>query len=182
MKIAVFCSANSNIDADFFSLTEQLGRWAGENGHTIVFGGCNMGLMECVAKAAHIAGGMTIGVVPMVIERGGRASDYTDVTIPCDNLSDRKSLMMDQSNVFVALPGGIGTLDEIFTVTASATIGYHQKTMILFNIKDFWKPLISLLDYLGQNNMVRGDWREYIKVVETLPQLIALLNDIHHRS
>ncbi|MCD8291782.1 MAG: TIGR00730 family Rossman fold protein [Prevotella sp.] len=176
MKIAVFCSANTNIDPDFFTLTEELGRWAGENGHAIVFGGCNMGLMECVAKAAHNAGGMTIGVVPMIIERGGRTSDFTDVTIPCDNLNDRKSLMMDQSDVFVALPGGIGTLDEIFTVVASATIGYHHKTMILFNIKGFWKPLISLLDDLGKKGMIRGDWREYIKVAETMEEVIAMLS------
>ncbi len=177
MKIAVFCSANTNINPDFFTLTEELGRWAGENGHAIVFGGCNMGLMECVAKAAHNAGSMTIGVVPMIIERGGRTSDFTDVTIPCDNLSDRKSLMMDQSDVFVALPGGIGTLDEIFTVVASATIGYHHKTMILFNIKGFWEPLISLLDDLNKNGMIRGDWREYIKVAETMEELTAMLEE-----
>ncbi len=177
MKIAVFCSANTNINPDFFTLTEELGRWAGENGHAIVFGGCNMGLMECVAKAAHNAGSMTIGVVPMIIERGGKASDFTDVTIPCDNLSDRKSLMMDQSDVFVALPGGIGTLDEIFTVVASATIGYHHKTMILFNIKGFWEPLISLLDDLNKNGMIRGDWREYIKVAETMEELTAMLEE-----
>ena len=60
MKIAVFCSANSNLDPDFFKMTEELGRWMAENGHTLVFGGCNLGLMECVAKAVHDAGGTTI--------------------------------------------------------------------------------------------------------------------------
>ena len=71
----------------------------------------------------------------MIVEKSGRTSDYVDIEIPCDNLSDRKQLMMDQSDVFIALPGGLGTLDEIFTVVASATIGYHSKTVILYNMK-----------------------------------------------
>ncbi|MCI6550101.1 MAG: TIGR00730 family Rossman fold protein, partial [Prevotella sp.] len=64
MKIGIFCSANEQIDPDFFRMTEELGQWMGRNGHTVVFGGCNLGLMECVAKAAREAGGRTIGVIP----------------------------------------------------------------------------------------------------------------------
>ena len=122
MKIAIYCSANAQIDPDFFVLTEALGRWLAAEGHDIVFGGCNMGLMECVAKAAHEAGGRTIGVVPAIIEKGGRASDYVDVKIHCDNLSDRKELMLYHSDMAVILPGGIGTLDELFSMAASHTI------------------------------------------------------------
>ena len=81
-----------------------------------------MGLMECVARATHEAGGTTIGMVPRVVEQGGRVSDYVDVHVACDNLSDRKDLMLAQSDVLIALPGGIGTLDEVFTVAASHTI------------------------------------------------------------
>ena len=175
MKICVFCSANQQIDSDFFGLTEELGRWAGMNGHALVYGGVNCGLMECVAKATKEAGGRTIGVVPMIVEKTARTSDYVDVEIPCDNLSDRKQLMMDQSDVFIALPGGLGTLDEIFTVVASATIGYHQKTVILYNMKGFWDSLVQLLDDLKQKGMIRGDWREYIKVANDLEELTILL-------
>ena len=171
MKICVFCSANQQIDQDFFRSTEELGEWAAKNGHSIVYGGVNCGLMECLAKAAKEAGGQTIGVVPMLVEKSGRTSDYVDVEIPCDNLSDRKQMMMDQGDVFIALPGGIGTLDEIFTVVASATIGYHQKTVILYNMKGFWNPLIALLDDMGAKGMVRGDWRTYIKVANSLDEL-----------
>ena len=171
MKICVFCSANEQIDPEFFSLTEELGKWAGANGHNIVYGGVNQGLMECVAKSARGAGSMTIGVVPMMVEKSGRTSDYVDVEIPCDNLSDRKQLMMDQSDVFIALPGGIGTLDEIFTVVASATIGYHQKPVILYNMKGFWNELIALLDSLQQKGMIRGDWRQYIKTAESIEEI-----------
>ena len=175
MKICVFCSANEQIDPAFFTLTEELGKWAAENGHSIVYGGVNQGLMECVAKASKEVGGRTIGVVPMIVEKSGRISDYVDVEIPCDNLTDRKQLMMDQSDVFIALPGGIGTLDEMFTVAASATIGYHQKPLILYNMKGFWDSLITLLDDLQAKGMIRGNWRDYIKTADSIEQIGSIL-------
>jgi hypothetical protein len=176
MKICVFCSANEQIDPVFFKRAEELGKWAAENGHTIVYGGVNQGLMECLGRAAHEAGGHTIGIVPTIVEKTGRLSDYVDIEIPCDNLSDRKQLMMDYADIFVALPGGIGTLDEVFTVAASATIGYHQKLVILYNTKDFWNPLITLLDDLQSRGMIRGQWHDYIKPVESIEELKELID------
>ena len=175
MKICVFCSANQQIDPEFFTMTEELGRWAAKNGHSIVYGGVNQGLMECVGKAAKENGGRTISVVPTIVEKTGRTSDYVEIEIPCDNLTDRKQLMMDQSDVFIALPGGLGTLDEIFTVVASATIGYHQKVVILYNMKGFWDSLIALLDDLQAKGMIRGDWRNYIKTADSIEEIESLV-------
>lgn len=176
MKIAVFCSANSDIEQEYFRQTEEFGAWAASQGHTIVYGGCDKGLMECVAKAAHEHGGMTVGVVPLKIEQGGHLSRYVSVEIPCDNLSDRKDLILAHADVAVALPGGIGTLDEIFTMAASATIGYHSKKVILFNMGGFWDALIALLDDMERRGMVRGDYRQRIATADTLEQLIAEIN------
>ena len=175
MKICVFCSANQQIDPEFFTLTEELGKWAAEKGHTIVYGGVNQGLMECVAKATKEAGGHTIGIVPLIVEDSGRISDYVDVDIPCDNLSDRKQLMLDQSDVFIALPGGIGTIDEIFTIASSATIGYHQKKVILYNMKGFWDSLIALLNDLQSKGMIRGDWQQYIKKADSIEEISQII-------
>ena len=175
MKIGVFCSANQQLDPDYFLLTEQLGRWMAESGHTLVYGGVNQGLMECVARAVHESGGRTIGVIPQIVEKSGRISSFVDVEVLCDNLTDRKQLMMDQSDVFIALPGGLGTIDEIFTVVASATIGYHQKTVILYNMKGFWDSLIALLDDLQVKGMIRGDWRQYIKTADSIEEISRLL-------
>lgn len=176
MNICIFCSANQQIDPDFFALTAELGAWAANNGHTIVYGGVNQGLMECVGKAAWEHGGQTVGVVPVIVEKAGRTSDFVGVEIPCDNLSDRKQLMMDRSDAFIALPGGIGTLDEIFTVAASATIGYHRKPVILYNMKGFWNPLASLLDALQQRGVIRGEWRQHIKIADSLEEIGNLLS------
>jgi len=176
MKICVFCSANSDIDREYFRLTEEFGRWVAENGHSMVFGGTSLGLMACVAEAAHKSGAMTIGVVPTKVEERDCASRCMDVHIPCDNLNDRKELMMAQGDAFVALPGGIGTLDEIFTVAASATIGYHHKPLIVYDMDGFWDGLVELLDGIKAKGMIRGDWRSVINVCRTLDEVKACLS------
>jgi len=175
MKICVFCSANQQLDPDFFTMTQKLGQWLATEGHTLVYGGVNSGLMECVAKAVKQAGGQTVGVIPRIVEKNGRISDCVDVEVLCDNLSDRKQLMADHSDVFIALPGGIGTIDEVFTIAAAHTIGYHGKLVILYNMKGFWNDLLTLLDNLQQRGMVRGQWRDYIAVANSLDEIKDLL-------
>lgn len=171
MKIAVFCSANNNVVGEFADSVSEFGRWIGGEGHTLVYGGANSGLMECLARSAHDAGAMVIGVVPRLLEKGGRASGYIDVDIPCDNLSDRKDLMLAQSDVAVVLPGGIGTLDELFTVAASHTIGYHKKQVILYNINGFWNSLIAMLDDLQNRGMIRGSYSDCIAMAGNFDEL-----------
>ena len=175
MNICIFCSANSNIPTEYFERTSELGTWMGANGHTLVFGGCNLGLMECVAKAVHDAKGMTVGVVPTIVEKGGKVSDYVDVKILCNNLSDRKDLMIERSDVIIALPGGVGTLDEIFTVLAAASIGYHNKRVILYNIGGFWDSLIAMLNDLKARGVLRAGFDDTVKVAHTLDEIAALI-------
>ena len=163
MEICVFCSANAGLDPDFYRAAEELGRIIGLRGHSLVFGGTDMGLMECVA-------GVT-GVVPVRVEERGHTSAHMDVHIPCSDLTDRKELMMARSDVFIALPGGIGTLDEVFTVVAAATIGYHSKTVCLYNLKGYWDSLIAMLDDLEARGAVRGSWRNHITVASSASEL-----------
>ena len=175
MKIGIFCSANGQLDPDFLTMTEELGRWLATEGHTLVYGGVNSGLMECVARAVKQAGGRTVGVLPQIVVKSGRISDYVDVEVLCNNLSDRKQLMADKSDVFIALPGGIGTIDEVFTIAAAHTIGYHDKRVILYNMKGFWDDLTAMLDRLQQRGMVRSEWRDYIAVANSLEEISELI-------
>ena len=177
MKVAVYCSANNRIDNDFFTLAGAFGHWLASGHYTLVCGGCNVGLMECMAKSVHEAGGQVIGVVPRIVERGGRVSDYLDVNIACDNLSDRKDLMLAQCDVAVALPGGIGTLDEIFGMAASATIGYHHKRVILYNMKGFWQPLVDMLDAMQRQGFIRGDYHDQLRVANSLDEVAKEIED-----
>mgnify|MGYP004689577037 FL=1 len=175
MNICIFCSANSNLPTEYFDRTRELGAWMGANGHTLVFGGCNLGLMECVAEAVHNAKGMTVGVVPSIVEKGGRVSEHVDVKILCDNLSDRKDLMIQRSDVIIALPGGVGTLDEIFTVLAAASIGYHNKRVILYNIDGFWNSLIAMLDDLKAHGVLRAGFNDTLKVARSLDEIAGFI-------
>ena len=172
MNIAIFCSANNNIAPEYFRLTAELGEWIAKNGHSIVFGGCDMGLMECVAKAAHDNGGRTIGMIPTKVEERGRVSRYVDVEFRCNNLSDRKDLMLGHSDVVIALPGGIGTLDEIFTVVAAASIGYHHKRVVLLNIDGFWDSLLAMLDDLQSKGVLRPGLKETLTVVTEVEKVV----------
>ena len=176
MKLCVFCSANQQIDPDFFTMVEKLGVWAAKNGHSIVFGGHDAGLMHAVSKAAKEAGGQVIGVVPRRIEEMGRLSPYLDIHIPTENLTDRKDLMMDRSDAFIVLPGGIGTLDELFTTAAAATLQYHEKPIILWNMKGFWDSLIACMDDLQQKGVIRGEWRNGIRVANSLEDVVRVVS------
>lgn len=175
MNICIFCSANAGLNPEYTRLAEELGRWLAAEGHELVFGGCNLGLMESVARAAHEAGGRATGVIPMIVERGGRVSDCCDTRLMCADLTDRKALMMERSDVFIALPGGVGTLDEVFTVLASASIGYHRKPLILYDMLGFWQPLLGLLAAMQAEGVIRRGIDDTLKVAGSLEEIKSLI-------
>ena len=174
-KIGLFCSASDEISPLFFEKAHELGVWLGKNKKTLVYGGANMGLMECVAKAAKEHGATVMGVVPTLIEERGAVSDWLDVTFRTDNLSDRKDVILRESDILIALPGGIGTLDEIFHVMASGSIGYHAKKVIFYNVDGFWNPVLDLFRYLKSTRFARRPLERYCSVAEDLNELIELL-------
>ena len=174
-RIAVFCSASQNIDDIYAEKACELGAWMGDNGKYLVYGGSNSGLMEVIAAAAKAHGAMVMGVVPTIVEERGKSSDNCDVVFRTDNLSDRKDVMLRESEVAVALPGGVGTLDEIFTVMASATIGYHHKQVILYNINGFWNGVIAFLDGLEKQNFAHSPLKNFYKVANSFEELVKLL-------
>lgn len=177
MRISVFCSANQHINPLFFEKTTLLGQWMGNSKHTLVYGGCDMGLMECVAKAVHQTGGHVVGVVPALLEKGGHVSTFIDELIRCETLDERKQLMLSHSDVAVALPGGIGTLDEIFSMAAQATLGYHHKRVLVYDMAHFWQPLESMLNHLQEQGLMRGDYHRFISFVHSIEELETAIRD-----
>lgn len=175
MMICVFCSANNQIDAEYFEKAKELGRWCANNGHTIVFGGHDAGLMHAVSWASKEAGGRIIGVVPRKVEEMGKLTPFLDVHIPTEDLTDRKQRMMDMSDAFIILPGGLGTLDELFTVASSATLGYIHKPIFVYNINNCWHSLVALLDDLERQGMMRRPWRDYMHIVESIDEIHKIM-------
>ena len=170
-KIGIFCSASEVIDPIYFEKTRELGKWMGQNRKTLVYGGANLGLMECVAKSAKENGAFIMGVVPTKLEERGAVSDLLDVTFRVDNLSERKDAMLRESDILVALPGGVGTLDEVFHVMASASIGYHAKKVIFYNVNDFWDDLLALLQRMREQRFARKPWANFCLVANDIEEL-----------
>ena len=172
-KVGVFCASSNKMDAVYYEEAARLGAWIGETGRTLVYGGANCGLMEAVARAVHEHGGQVMGVVPQILAQHDRVSQYIDVTIHTADLNDRKQMLIDQSDVLVVLPGGVGTLDEVFTVMAAHTIGLHQKRLVFWNINGFWNDLFRLFDGLEQRGVMTMPMTELACKVDTLEDLIA---------
>lgn len=170
-SIAVFCSAATDIVPEYFEQTALLGRWIGQQGWRLVYGGASLGLMDCVARAAKEAGAIVLGVVPDKLVERGIVSPLLDETIHVHSLGERKEVMLRESDLFVALPGGLGTLDEVFHVLGESSIGYHAKPVVLYNVNGCWDSMLAMLDDLRQRGLLRHDLTERLRVVSEIAEL-----------
>ena len=176
-RIGIFCSACDRIAPDYFDLACELGSWIGRKGKTLVYGGADLGLMKSIATAVKENGGRVIGVVPTLLEERGKVSPLLDVTFRTENLSDRKDILLRESDILVALPGGVGTLDEVFHVIASASMGYHSKHVVFYNINGFWDELLSALDRMVGQGFMRKPLSTYYTVATSIDEIKVLLQD-----
>ena len=174
-SVAIFCAASENLAPGYFEAAAEVGAMLGRLGKTMVYGGARFGLMEATAKAAKAAGARIVGVVPDILVERDRVSRLLDEQVGCSNLSERKDIMLERSDVLVALPGGVGTLDEIFHVLAAATIGYHTKRVVLYNVNGFWNALLAAVDEMSQAGFVRGEMEKYLVVADNIAQLEDLI-------
>lgn len=174
-KIAIFCSASDHISPKYAEKAAELGRWMGEKHKWLIYGGSNTGLMEATAQAVKAYGGQLMGVVPSILEQQGKASDLLDVSFRAVNLSDRKDIMLQEAEIMVALPGGVGTLDEIFHVMASASIGYHSKKVVFYNIDGFWNGILQFLKSLEEQHFAHHPLSNYYLVANSLDELTRIL-------
>lgn len=175
MRIAVFCSASERIDPDFFEMTRAFGEWMGRRGDTLVFGGSDQGLMRCLSDAVREAGGGTLGVLPEKFEKGGKGIEGLDTMIHCANLAERKELMLQHADCAVILPGGVGTLDELFSTLADTTLGYHNVPVYIYNMKGFWQPLFELFGRMYEGGVLRKSFFDLWAKVDTLEEMTALI-------
>jgi len=155
VNICVYLSSSDAVALEFVELAEQLGRTIGERGHTLVFGGNNTGLMRRLADAVKDHGGTVIGVVPQKLHELGRAYLRSDELIVTRDLRDRKAVMDETSDAFVALPGGLGTLEEIIEVLNLKYLRYHQKPVVFINHHDFYAPLFAAFEAFYQQRFTK---------------------------
>lgn len=174
-KIGVFCSSSDKMEAVYYEQTEMLGRWMGEKGKTLVYGGSRCGLMETIARSVKLGGGKVFGVVPRKVIQNEMMSEHIDVVFHTDNLRDRKQWLIDESDIMIALPGSVGTLDEAFSAMAENTFGMHSKKIIFWNINGFWNDLFLMIDNLEGKGVVSKPFCNFMLRAETLQQVIDFI-------
>ncbi|MDI5942744.1 TIGR00730 family Rossman fold protein, partial [Micromonospora sp. DH15] len=152
--ICVFCASSRTLDQRWLDLAAETGREIARRGHTLVSGGGCVGMMGAVVDGARSAGGRTVGVIPQSLvdlEVADLASDELLVTA---SMADRKTLMIEKSDAFLTLPGGLGTLDELFEVWTTATLALHTKPMVLVDADGFYRPLLDWLTTLTDRHFL----------------------------
>lgn len=178
MNIAVFCAASNKIDSRHFDEAREIGTWMGRNGHTLVFGGSNQGLMRAIFDSVRQAGGNAIGVLPAMFEEGGRGIPGMDEIIHTADLAERKREMLDRADVALILPGGVGTLDELFTTLADLGLGYHKTLPVICNFGGYWDSLVALMKDLEQAGALHHPADQLYRVADTPAALFNLLTSL----
>lgn len=158
-RIAIYCGSSRGLDPDFPTAAAGLARHLVSQGIGIVYGGGNVGLMGVVADAALAAGGEVIGVIPeslLAKELGHQGCTQLHVT---RSMHERKQLMVDLSEGFIALPGGFGTLDELFETLTWLQLGFHTKPVGLLNVNGFFDHLLTYLDHMTAAGLLKPEHR-----------------------
>lgn len=176
MRIAVYCSARTDIAPECFADARKLGEWIGNNGHTLVYGGLKMGLMDAVATATAQAGGKIMGVVPAA--RLEHQHPDNTVSIPVCSLHERKATMEENADAFVALDGGYGTLDEVMSALASMSFFNDPKPMLLLNRSGLYDPLINLFSEMQRRGLMFPEIARRLTLCSDISTLICRLSQI----
>lgn len=172
-RICVFCGSSSGEAPEYVQAAQQLGALLARRGLGLVYGGGKVGLMGCLAKAGLAAGGEVIGVIPRwLVEKQLALTTVSELRV-VDSMHARKMAMAELSDGFLALPGGIGTLEEFFEVWTWAQLGLHQKPCGLLNVRGYYTPLLGFLDHMATQRFIEAVPREMILVEEQAERLLT---------
>ena len=175
-SLCIFCGSSSGSKPEYAVAAAAMGRLLAKRGVRVVFGGGNVGLMGVLADAALAAGGEVVGVIPqMLVDKELAHRHVTDLRI-VGSMHERKALMAELSDAFVALPGGLGTYEELFEVLTWAQLHIHHKPCGCLNVLGYFDPLARLLDHAVAEGFLRGEQRRLLVMAADLGDLLALLS------
>lgn len=174
-RVTVFCGAGAGSGAAYVEAAREMGSALARRGIDLVYGGSSLGTMGVLATAAVAAGGRVIGVVPrLLIEREIAYTALPDLRV-VDTLSERKALMAELADAFVALPGGFGTLDELFEMVTWAQLGLQRKPCGLLNVRGYYDSLLAFLDHGTAERFIRPEHRASLLAARTVDELLEEL-------
>ena len=155
--ICVYCASSTRIDAAYVDLAAEVGTALAARGHTLVSGGGNLSCMGAVARAARAGGARTLGVIPEALLELEVGDQDADELLVVDDMRTRKGLMDARSDAFLTLPGGLGTLEELFEVWVARTLGMHAKPVVALDVDGLYAPLRAQVDLMVERGFVRPE-------------------------
>ena len=174
-RVCVFAGSSAGVRPEYMAAATDLGRVLGARGIGLVYGGARVGLMGAVADAVLTGGGAVIGVIPRaLVEKEVAHSGLTELRV-VTTMHERKALMADLSDAFIALPGGWGTLDEFFEILTWAQLGLHRKPCGLLNAQGYFDRLLAFLDHTVEQGFVRREHQSMISVSDSPATLLDAL-------
>jgi uncharacterized protein (TIGR00730 family) len=170
-RICVYCASNDGAKPEYVDAARRLGTRFAERGICIVYGGGRVGLMGALADAAIAAGGEVVGVIPHALVQREVAHHGLTALHVVDSMHERKAMLAELADAFIAMPGGLGTLEELFETWTWAQLGVHHKPVGLLDTADYWQPLIGLIQHVHAEGFLRGTPDEWL-VVDRDPDLL----------
>lgn len=179
-KICVFCGSQPGVNSAYAEAARELGQLLAKNDISLIFGGGMTGIMGILANAALDAGGRVIGIipdsmnVPQVVHEG-----LTELIVTPD-MHTRKAKMIEVSDAFIALPGGLGTLDELFEALTLSQLGYELKPIGILNVANYYDPLVELINHAIQAGFIKLQYRDVFTLQDRPDELLAAMQTFHH--
>jgi hypothetical protein len=173
--ICVYCSSSDALSSSFFQAAAEFGALLAQRNYTLIYGGGRIGLMGAVARSVHQHGGKVIGVIPQSLQDKEVGYTAADELIITKDLRDRKAIMEARADAFVALPGGFGTLEEIFEILTLKQLQFHTKPIVLVNTNYFYDHFIRLCEYIYEERFAKPDSRLLYHIAENPASVFAYL-------
>ncbi|MBX9591911.1 MAG: TIGR00730 family Rossman fold protein [Hyphomonadaceae bacterium] len=174
-NICVYCGSNAGINPAHAEAARTLGRLMAQADVGLVYGGGGLGLMGELARTVLAHGGRVTGIIPAFLSRKERMLREAHEMIVVKDMHQRKQLMFDKSDAFVALPGGIGTLEELVEQLTWAQLGRHTKPIVLVNIEGFWMPFLELLDHMRRQDFIRKTMEVRFATVDRAEDVLSVV-------
>ncbi|HEX3690750.1 MAG TPA: TIGR00730 family Rossman fold protein [Solirubrobacteraceae bacterium] len=181
-RVLVFCGSSPGARPEYATAASELGRLLAERGLGLVYGGARVGLMGAVADGALAAGGEVIGVIPRhLVEHEIAHTGLTELR-EVKTMHERKALMAELSDAVIALPGGTGTLDELFELFTWSQLGLHRMPIGVLDVAGYWQPLLVMLDHMVTERLLRAEHRDTLLVGDDAAELLDALASYEQRA
>lgn len=182
MRIAVYCGASLGTDPEYQAAAKNLGSWIVENGHELIYGGGKLGLMGVIADSVMDNGGTAIGIMPKFLHNFEHAYPGLTQMITVEDLDQRKQAMMAQADACIALPGGVGTLEEISEAFSWARVGKNDKPCIFFDVQHYYEPLRLFFNQMVEQGFLSAEDRQLVLFSDSIIEIEKYIYDYYQKS